>query len=90
LLTKKPWGWFVKLLHLRCFWIKIIRVRRGQRTSLQKHSERSELHVKLFPPSIRLYKRRQLHRMTEGLYIEFAWGKPIEDDIERVEDDYER
>jgi hypothetical protein len=83
--------------------VKIIHVRRGQRTSLQYHARRSELHigwevipwgqaygVDLDRPVLRLVRPFKEHRMQGGTYIEIAWGRPREDDIVRVEDDYSR
>jgi hypothetical protein len=88
---KRPWGWFLVLFQIKSFWIKLINVSKGHRTSLQMHSHRSEIHL----PLLRWWKfnyvfPHEAHRMTTGLYIELAWGNPEESDNYRIEDDYDR
>lgn len=78
----------VKLIDIRILWIKIIRVELGERTSLQYHARRSELH--LSTEGIRYVPRKVLHRLYFGIYLELAWGCVSEHDIVRVQDDYDR
>lgn len=82
---KRPWGWFIKFIALKNFWFKLIRVKRGQRTSLQKHKDRKEIHV-----GIQFVDKNLPHRIAHGFYIEMAFGKPRENDIVRLKDDYGR
>ncbi len=79
----RPWGWYRTLLKLPFLWIKILKVEEGQRTSLQSHENRAELHIALVP-------KRKKHRLYSGTYLEIAWGKPEEEDIVRYNDDYGR
>lgn len=79
----RPWGWFLKIIHLPKFWIKLLRV--TGRTSLQKHSFRDEWHIGIYK-----VKAGEVHRMAHGIFIEIALGKPMENDIVRLEDDYGR
>lgn len=76
----------IVLLGTSRFWIKLIRVK--GRTSLQYHRVRTELHISL--QGINLIRPYTSHRMTRGTYIEIAWGRVSEADIERLEDDYGR
>ena len=85
---QRPWGWFRTVVQTPRFWIKIIRVRPGQRTSLQAHARRTELHLGLL--HCRLIKPQAAHRMEPGWYVELAWGEPQETDIVRLADDYGR
>jgi hypothetical protein len=83
---KRPWGWMVKLIDVGFFWLKFIRVL--ERTSLQYHWWRSELHIGT--GGIRYVPAWETHRLTRGWYVEFAWGECEEFDISRIEDDYGR
>lgn len=74
------------LIRTKRFWVKILRVR--GRTSLQSHNERSELHISF--NSVKRIPVKTVHRMTRGWYLELAWGRPVEEDIVRYEDDYNR
>lgn len=85
MIEKKPWGWFIRLVNTRFFWVKLIKVNPGHRTSLQSHDKRSELHL-----SINYFGKGEKHRMGQGWYIEFALGRPREEDIKRYDDDYGR
>lgn len=76
------------LVATRRFWLKLIRVRPGHRTSLQLHHHRDEWHLSL--DGLRFIPAHTLHRMTAGFYLELARGMPDESDIERVSDDYGR
>lgn len=87
---RRPWGWMLVLLYLPCCWIKLIRVYPGHRTSLQRHALRAELHIGLSRPLLRYVRPCASHRMTDGLYLEIAYGRPREDDCFRIEDDYGR
>lgn len=82
----RPWGWMVKLIHTKHFWMKLIWV--STRNSLQSHEKRTEWHLSFW--SIRKIPVKDIHRMTRGLYIEIAIGEPKEGDIKRYEDDYGR
>ncbi len=79
------------LVGTRSFWIKIIWVSKNHRTSDQTHKNRTEYHIPI--PSFWKLKTilpLERHRMTPGLYIEYAAGNPEEEDIIRHEDDYGR
>jgi hypothetical protein len=96
-LPDRPWGRMWMVWQCRWLWIKIINVYPGQRTSSQYHQRRGEWHWRL---SWRLWrtdlswcrviKPNILHRMKAGWYIEIAWGRPDENDIIRLSDDYGR
>lgn len=73
----------VKFFHTKRAWLKFLRVR--GRTSLQSHKERTEWHFGLYK-----VEPGDVHRMQKGWFIEFAYGRPSENDIERYEDDYGR
>lgn len=85
MIDRRPWGWFIRLFNTPFFWVKLIKIHPGHRTSLQSHKMRSEIHL-----SIQYFGKERKHRMNEGLYLEFAFGRPVENDIERYEDDYGR
>ena len=79
-----------KIISTRRFWIKLIWVR--GRTSIQFHRFRNEYHfgirkAKLY---LKFVPRGFVHRLDRGIYIEIATGKPLEEDIIRLEDDYGR
>lgn len=86
----KPWGWYRELFNTGWFWVKVIKVNDGHRTSWQWHRKRAEVHIGIKPRSFNYYGKRSIHEMTPGLYIELAWGKTDESDIIRVSDDYGR
>lgn len=83
MLTKRPWGWMIKFIHTKKFWIKLLRVK-GQ-TSYQSHKNRTEYHI-----GICRVDPGDKHRMSHGWFIEIATGRPNENDIERFEDKYDR
>jgi D-beta-D-heptose 7-phosphate kinase/D-beta-D-heptose 1-phosphate adenosyltransferase len=83
ILMKKPWGWMLRLVKIKKFWLKLIFVR--ERTSLQSHKERTEWHIGIYK-----IPKNERHRLLKGFYIEFAFGDPKEEDIVRYEDDYGR
>ena len=87
-MIKKPWGKYYKLFDIGFLWVKIIVVNKGQRTSLQYHFNRTEIHIG--GKKVRFYPPLRRHRMTCGRYLEIAWGKPREEDIVRLKDDYDR
>lgn len=80
---KRPWGWMIKLIHTKWFWLKFLRVK--GRTSLQSHDHRAEWHIGLYKVD-----KKDVHRMQKGWFVELATGMPFEDDITRYEDDYDR
>lgn len=80
---QRPWGYMVKLLWGRGFWLKFLRVR--GRTSLQSHSRRTEWHFGLYRVD-----PGDVHRMQKGWFVELAVGEPDESDITRYRDDYGR
>lgn len=43
----RPWGFFRVLLTDDKYWVKILMIKRGQRTSKQYHHEREEIHIVL-------------------------------------------
>lgn len=81
--TKRPWGFFIKFLSGRKFWLKFLWIK--GRTSLQSHKNRDEWHLGLYK-----IKKGEIHRIQHGIFIELALGKPKENDIIRIEDDYDR
>lgn len=85
---RRPWGWMLTLIGVSRFWIKLIRVHPGRRTSLQLHKHRAELHISR--RGFTFVEPYTLHRMTGGWYIELAFGRPREDDIVRTQDDFNR
>ena len=82
-LMKRPWGWMLRLIKTNKFWLKFIFVK--GRTSLQSHEERTEWHAGFYK-----VPKNEKHRLSRGAYLEFAFGKPKEEDITRYEDDYGR
>lgn len=80
---KRPWGWMVKFIHTKKFWIKFLYVK-GQ-TSLQTHANRGEWHFGLYH-----VKPGEEHRLRHGVFFELAHGNPDENDITRIKDDYGR
>jgi hypothetical protein len=79
----RPWGWMITFIKRPTWWLKFLRVK-GQ-TSYQSHKNRTEYHIgisKVLPG--------EKHRMSHGFFIEFATGKPEEEDIIRYEDEYGR
>ena len=78
-----PWGWMVTFLHTPRFWLKLLRVK--GRTSRQYHNNRTEWVLGFYRVN-----PGEEHRMAHGWFIELATGKPDEDDIVRLEDDYGR
>jgi hypothetical protein len=80
---RKPWGKFWKLISAKNFWVKLIWVK--GRTSLHSHKKRGEIHF-----GISFIPKGKEHRLNKGVYLEFAFGKPEEDDNTRYEDDYGR
>lgn len=58
------------------------------RTSLQSHRDRTEYHIST--RGIARVCPGQRHRMERGIYLEFAFGLPREEDVVRFEDDYGR
>lgn len=86
---RRPWGWFLTLVHFEKFWIKIIRVLPFQETSVQYHHYRSELHIGT--NGARYVPRHARHSLLSGFYLELAWGTHVaEADIIRIEDMYGR
>ena len=85
-IDRRPWGVMLKCVHTKRFWMKFIFV--TGRTSLQSHNRRTEYHIGT--KGIQKITPLQVHRMTKGAYIEFAFGLPSENDIVRYEDDYGR
>ena len=79
----RPWGWMVKFFHFESMWLKFLRVK--GRTSLQTHKHRTEWHIGLYR-----IDPGDIHRMQKGFFFELALGRPNENDIERLEDDYKR
>lgn len=82
-LEVRQWGWMVKFIHTRRFWLKFLRVK--GRTSYQSHSNRTEYHFGFYRVD-----PEEKHRMQHGWFFEIATGSPEESDITRYEDDYGR
>lgn len=85
----KPWGFTIKLFGFPKVWLKFIVVKVGHRNSLHIHHERQEVLFK-FPFRFSKIAKEEPHRLLPGVYFEFAYGKPREDDVLRMEDDYSR
>lgn len=87
---KRPWGWFVTLIKRPTWWLKFLYV--SGRTSLQYHNDRAEYVFGIRPTKLVFTRIKpwQEHRMENGIYFEVATGKPSEDDIVRIQDDYNR
>ncbi len=85
--TTRPWGKFWTLWHSDSFWIKVLHVLPNQRTSIQTHSFRSELHI---GKTITYVPKEKEHCLHSGWWLEFAWGCPFENDIVRISDKYGR
>lgn len=82
MLIKRKWGKMWLLIHTKKFWLKVIHVNKGKTTSMQYHNKRSELH--LSPRSVKWIPIKEWHQMSEGWYIELAFGRPSERDITRA------
>lgn len=41
----RPWGSFKIIARSPCVWVKIIKIKKNQQTSLQYHKHRSEIHT---------------------------------------------
>jgi hypothetical protein len=82
----RPWGWMKTLFRTKSFWVKIIKV--NTRTSQQFHRDRTELHI--YPFGWNVIRPLTVHRLPRGWWIEVAWGRPMEEDIIRIQDDYGR
>lgn len=80
---ERPWGVMWKLFSTKHAWLKFIKVR--GRTSLQSHGRRTEWHLGFYRVD-----PMQKHRLLPGVYFEFVYGNPRENDIIRYEDDYGR
>lgn len=85
---RRPWGWFLTLYSSPTMWIKLIRVGWTQRTSVQSHRERDEIHISL--RGIVRVPRDEKHCLYNGTYLEIATGAPREEDIDRFDDKYGR
>ncbi len=102
---RRPWGWFLVLLRLPRLWVKILRIRKGCRTSLQWHGWRSELWLPILGSGV-MQIGHNFHPLGDGyqvvdwavwhrlagplLLLEIAWGRPREGDVFRIADDYGR
>ena len=72
--VKKPWGSFKQfVLNKKCT-VKIIEVKPGEETSLQKHKNRDELWYFLEPALINLKNKR--FRVREGSLISVKRNSP--------------
>ena len=78
----RKWGKMWKLIHTKNFWIKILKVKTN--TSLQFHNYRSELHFGLNKPYFKYVSINEKHILFKGIYLEIAWGVPLENDIIRL------
>lgn len=84
----RPWGEMWRILYLYFMWVKIIHVFDGEKTSLQSHRRRVEVHISR--KGIAFVPVGYIHRMTGGWYLEIAFGICTENDIIRYEDLYGR
>lgn len=83
MIDKRPWGWMLKVFDFKTAWLKLIRAK--GRTSLQKHAKRDEYFAGIWK-----VRRNEVHRLQRGIFIELSIGDCREDDIVRIEDDFER
>ena len=88
--VKKPWGFYHVLIEGNGWLVKRIVVLPGQSTSLQRHTKRGELIVKIPEGRSWFTPPWTEHRLTEGDYIEIQTGIIDESDVIRVADDYGR
>ncbi len=86
----RPWGKMWLLADHPGWWIKLIRVNKYERTSLQLHKRRKELHIGLSRWFWQYVPLMGIHDLRAGLYLEFAWGNVFETDIIRLQDKYGR
>lgn len=86
---KTPWGFWLKFISSPWFWMKFIHVDKGHQNSLHVHHKRNEFVLRI-PFHFFFIKKEKPHRLATGNYIELAYGRPSEDDILRLEDDYAR
>lgn len=86
MITYRPWGWMITLIKTPWFWFKVLKVQ--GKTSLQYHTRRTELQIGA--NGIHLCKPFVVHRLEHGWFVEFAWGRPNERDVVRLEDLYGR
>lgn len=111
-LESRPWGWFEVIAEGEGWKVKILTVKPGHMTSLQRHEKRSELWIVLSgTAATEVFGRRitrteremvwipphEVHRLSnvsdtdELIVLELQRGDYLgEDDIERLEDRYER
>jgi len=85
----KPWGYTIKPFGLPWLWVKYISVEPGKQNSLHYHQSRRELVWKL-PCTFYTVAKNKPHRLITGSYVEIAVGRPDENDVVRIEDDYGR
>lgn len=104
--VKKPWGFFEVLAKRPDFWVKRIAISKGHRTSLQSHCHRSEIWIitnqdlrvevngRIVTGPVIIIPPKAVHRISspkkDSQVIEVAWGKCLEEDVIRYEDDYGR
>jgi len=98
----RPWGSFRIIAEGPGYWVKILKIKPGHRTSLQKHRYRDEVFVTHDgKPSSLKYKvstfpKDTAHRITNKSkkyvrhVLEIGIGDPFEEDIFRIADDYGR
>lgn len=92
---ERPWGRWRMLEQTETHWVKYIEIYPHSRCSLQTHKHRDELWFDLDSKTRTWISRNEKHRLVNSSdkvkrLIEIATGKPNENDITRIEDDYGR
>ena len=74
-IVKKPWGAYYDLAEEKGKWhLKIIRVKKGQRLSLQEHKYRSEFWI-VVKGKAKVQKGNHVLRLKEGNKVSFKKGE---------------
>lgn len=85
---EKPWGHEEIITEINGWRIKKLVVEEGHRTSKQYHNEKFEIWF-FIDGTYKLIRPNQLHRINGPcVVLEAAYGS--DDDVVRVEDDYNR
>lgn len=92
---ERPWGRWRMLSQDDTHWVKYIVIYPHSRSSLQTHERRNEHWINLTKRTTSFIQAGDKHRLVNSTdepmhIIEVATGKPDENDITRIEDDYDR